>query len=145
MRRISFAFVLLGLVGCYASEKMGKDIQDTSHDVNQGGIYMHKGGLGVYRPEPPTTPQLTSASMTKAPAATPAATVPAPAAAPVPAAAPPAPAKELPLPRKEEEPAATQWPATPPAAAPTPPPKAATPPLPNASDAGVSDHGAFSL
>ena len=67
MRRISFAFVLLGLVGCYASEKMGKDIHDTSHDVNQGGIYMHKGALGVYRPEP-QAPELTSATMRRAPA-----------------------------------------------------------------------------
>ena len=141
MRRISFAFVLLGLVGCYASEKMGKDIQDTSHDVNQGGIYMHKGALGVYRPEPATTPQLTSASMTMAPATTPAAAPPAPLHAPV--ATTPPPAKELPLPRKEEEPAASQWPAPPPVAAPAAP--KAAPPLPNASDSGVSEHGAFSL
>jgi len=140
MRRISFAFVLLGLVGCYASEKMGKDIQDTSHDVNQGGIYMHKGALGVYRPEPTTTPQLTSASMTKAPAAAAPVPLPAPVATRPPT---PHPAKDLPLPRKEEEPAASQWPAPPPVTAPAAP-KAASP-LPNASDAGVSEHGAFSL
>ena len=138
MRRISLVLGLLGLVGCYASEKMGKDIQDTSHDVNQGGIYMHKGGLGVYRPEPPT-PELTSASMTKAPAAKAVPLATAPAAAPAaPLAAPP---KELPLPRKEETPDATQWPAPPPAAKLAP----SAPPVPNASDAGVSDLGAFSL
>ena len=140
MRRISFAFVLLGLVGCYASEKMGKDIQDTSHDVNQGGIYMHKGALGVYRPEP-QAPELTSATMKRAPAGKAAPVAPAPAAPSMPAAQP----KELPLPRKEEAPAASQWPAAPPAVAPAPPAVAPAPPLPNASDAGVSEHGAFSL
>ena len=130
MRRISFVFVLLGLVGCYASEKAGKDIQDTSHDVNQGGIYMHRGALSVYRPEPPQTPELTSAPITKAPAAKPAAAPAATGAAPTaPAAAPP--------------PAATQWPAAPPVThAPAP---SAPSPLPNASDAGVTEPGAFSL
>jgi hypothetical protein len=128
MRRISFVFVLLGLVGCYASEKLGKDIRDTSHDVNQGGIYLHGGALGVYRPEP-LAPQLTNASLTTAPAIVPVATVP--------AAPAPAPTTELPLPRKEDAPAATQWPA---------PPPTTTPPLPkNASDAGASEPGAFSL
>ena len=51
MRRI-FLVIVLGLVGCYASEKAGKDIQDTSHDVRQGGIHMDHGGLGVRRPPP---------------------------------------------------------------------------------------------
>ena len=60
MRRIFLVFVL-GLVGCYASEKAGKDIQDTSHDVRQGGIHMDHGALGVRRPPPPT---LTSAPLT---------------------------------------------------------------------------------
>ncbi len=134
MRRISLVLGLLGLaslVGCYASEKMGKDIQDTSHDVNQGGIYMHKGGLGVYRPEP-KAPELTSASMTKAPAANAAPVTAPPKAAPSPQNAPPA---------------ATQWPAAPPVSAHAPAPSAprSTPPLPNASDAGIGDVGAFSL
>ncbi len=44
------------MAGCYASEKAGKDIQDTSHDVNQGGIHMDNGALGVRRPAPPTDP-----------------------------------------------------------------------------------------
>ena len=52
---------MLGLVGCYASEKAGKDIQDTSHDVNQGGIHLDNGALGVRRPKPTTT--ITSAPL----------------------------------------------------------------------------------
>lgn len=59
MRRI-FSFFVVGLVGCYASEKAGKDIQDTSHDVRQGGIHLDNGALGVRRPLPPT---LTSAPL----------------------------------------------------------------------------------
>ena len=132
MRRISLVPVLLGLAGCYASEKMGKDIQDTSHDVNQGGIYMHKGGLGVYRPEPPP-PELTNASLTKAAGATNAN------ANATNANGAPAPQKELPLPRKEDGPAGTQWPAPPPARVPAANGPSA-PSLPSASDAG-----AFSL
>ena len=141
MRRISFVPVLVGLVGCYASEKMGKDIQDTSHDVNQGGIYMHKGGLGVYRPEPPP-PQLTNASLTKAAGATTASADATTATTPAPAG--PTTQKELPLPRKEEGPVGTQWPAAPPARQPAPSAPSA-PPLPSASDAGLSELGAFSL
>jgi len=143
MRRTSLVLVLLGLAGCYASEKMGKDIQDTSHDVNQGGIYMHKGGLGVYRPEPPP-PQLTNASLTKAAGAATASASPDATTATAPAPVSPAPQKELPLPRKEDGPAGTQWPAAPSARAPAAKAPSAQP-LPSASDAGTSELGAFSL
>jgi predicted small secreted protein len=86
MRRI-FIVLVLGLAGCYASEKMGKDIQDTSHDVNQGGIHMQNGALGVRRPPPTTT--ITSAPLTITPA-TNAAPMAAPPVATPPVAAPPA-------------------------------------------------------
>ena len=104
------------LSGCYASEKIGKDIQDVSHDVNQGGIYMHRGALSVYRPERHPQPALTNASMTApAPAATAPATPPDPA---TPMAAPewqpPADGSDA-LPRKEKEPAAPAPASAPPA------------------------------
>ena len=64
MRQI-FLVLVLALAGCYASEKMGRDIQDTSHDVNQGGIHMENGALGVRRPptdpDAPATTQLIDA------------------------------------------------------------------------------------
>lgn len=84
MHRIFMLSVVM-LAGCYASEKVGKDIQDTSHDVNQGGIHMDHGALGVRRPVQTTT--LTSAPVPT----TKSATMPAPAAiAPGPAASAPA-------------------------------------------------------
>ena len=105
---------LASLAGCYASEKIGKDIRDVSHDVNQGGIYMHRGALSVYRPERHPDPALTNASIT-APATAPT-SAPAAADAPAPMATPewqpPADGSEE-LPKKE---------ATPPAAPPAPAP-----------------------
>jgi len=103
MRRI-FMLSVVVLAGCYASEKVGKDIQDTSHDVNQGGIHMDHGALGVRRPVQTTTltsapaPTTKSTAMPASAAAPPVATAAvtsAPAAAPPPAVtapAPPAPA-----------------------------------------------------
>lgn len=49
MRRILLVWVV-GVAGCYASEKLGMDIADVSHDVNQGGIHFDNGALGVRRP-----------------------------------------------------------------------------------------------
>ena len=97
---------LASLAGCYASEKIGKDIQDVSHDVNQGGIYMHRGALSVYRPERHPSPALTNASVTApaTPTSTAAPATPEPEAAPMPmptpAWQPPADGSDA-LPKKE--------------------------------------------
>ncbi|MDB4942879.1 MAG: hypothetical protein JWP97_2413 [Labilithrix sp.] len=82
MRSVILACLFVGITGCYASEKLGKDVQDTSHDVRESGITMKNGALGVYR-----TTELTSAEVPAAPA---------PIGGPVPEAA---------LPRKEDAPA----------------------------------------